>query len=201
MRAATENVCKVGPPPLPLLGPPWSIGTVRPEGTDLVLVHRWMHEPHVAAGWDQAWTAHRWREALAAQLAGDHSRPCLVRLDGEPVAYLEVYRVVRDRLATHYPLRPHDLGVHIAIGDRSRTSRGLGTALLRATAEGLLAADPDCTRVVAEPDVRNAASLGAFVRAGFRHCGQVRFPHKTAALMVRPRTEADLPGNDLRGGR
>lgn len=184
---------EVGPPPLPLLDAPWSITVVRASGDDLARVHAWMSAPHVAARWDQAWPVERWQAELAGQLAGGHSRPYLVSFEGEPLGYVEIYRVVHDRLAAHYPVRPHDLGLHVAIGDPARCGRGLGTTLLRAVADGLLAADPACTRVVAEPDETNAASVAAFGRAGFRAAGRVRFPHKTAALLVRPRSEDDMP--------
>ncbi len=196
LRTLNPVVQEVGPPPLPLLAAPWSITLVRASGNDLARVHAWMSAAHVSARWNQAWPVERWRAELAGQLAGERSRPCLVALDGEPLAYVEIYRAVRDRLAAHYPVRPHDLGVHIAIGDAARCGRGLGSALLRAVADGLLAADPACTRVVAEPDETNVASVGAFGRAGFRPAGRVRFPHKTAALLVRPRTDDDMPGGE-----
>lgn len=179
-------------PPVPDVGAPWA---VRPASVarDLEQVWRWMQAPHVAAFWNQAWPVERWRAELERQAAGDHSLPCLLQLEGEPVAYLEVYRVVRDRLAGHYAVRPYDLGVHVAIGEPGRTGRGLGRALLRAVAEGLLAADPRCTRVVAEPDSRNAPSLRAFNAAGFRTVGPITLPDKNATLLVYPRAEKDLP--------
>ncbi|MFJ8645482.1 GNAT family N-acetyltransferase [Streptomyces sp. NPDC093546] len=180
-------------PPLPVLSGPWSARVARAEGTDLDVVHGWMQSPHIDAFWHQAWPRERWYEEIAGHLAGDAILPVLVDLDGEPFAYIEVYRVVRDRLAGQYAQLPHDLGVHIAIGDAARTGQGLGRRLLRALAEGLLAADPACVRVVAEPDVTNAPSLRAFEAAGFRPCGEVVFPDKTAALLVHPRSEEDLP--------
>ncbi|MGI5479998.1 GNAT family N-acetyltransferase [Streptomyces lavendofoliae] len=180
-------------PPLPLLRAPWSARPARAEGADLDLVHGWMQSAHIDAFWHQAWPRERWYEEIAGHLAGDAILPVLVDLDGRPFAYIEVYRVVRDRLAGHYARLPHDLGVHIAIGEESRTGKGLGRALLRDLAEGLLAADPRCARVVAEPDVTNAPSLRAFEAAGFRPAGEVSFPDKTAALMVRPRREEDMP--------
>lgn len=184
---------QVPPPPLPRLGPPWSVRTARPD-SDLELVQRWMQAPHVAAFWKQAWSGDRWRAELMRQLAGDHSRPCLVRsAAGPPLAYLEVYRVVRDRLAGYYQPRPHDLGVHVAIGELGHTGRGLGRELLAAVAEGLLFADPQCSRVVAEPDSHNTPSLRAFSAAGFRAVGEIVLPDKTAALLVFPRSEGDMP--------
>ncbi|MGW5849694.1 GNAT family N-acetyltransferase [Streptomyces sp. NPDC055254] len=183
----------VAGPPLPLLGDPWTARVARADGADLDLVHDWMRARHVDAFWHQAWPRERWAEEIAGHLAGDAVLPVLIDLDGKPFAYIEVYRVLRDRLAQEYPYRSRDLGLHIAIGEVGRTGRGLGRALLRALAEGLLAADPHCTRVVAEPDVANEPSLRAFAAAGFRHAGEVVFPDKTSALVIRPRGEEDMP--------
>jgi len=179
----------VGPPPLPVVPNPWSIRLLEPHGSDLALLHRWMHAPHVADAWGQAWTRQRWAEELQAQLAGEVSRPCLASYEGEPVAYLEIYRAARDRLGAYYEAHPHDLGVHIAIGDAERIGRGLGRRLLRVVADGLLAADPACPRIVAEPDVVNTASIRAFTAAGFQHRNDIRLPHKTAALLIRSRLD------------
>lgn len=180
-------------PPLPLLTGPWSARVAKAEGADLDLVHGWMQSPHIDAFWHQAWPRERWYEEIAGHLAGDAILPVLVSLDDEPLAYIEVYRVLRDRLTEHYAYLPRDLGLHMAIGEVSRTGKGLGRSLLRALAEGLLAADPACARVVAEPDVTNAPSLKAFAAAGFRPVREVTFPEKTAVLLVHPRREEDMP--------
>ncbi|MFK0252397.1 GNAT family N-acetyltransferase [Streptomyces sp. NPDC090445] len=180
-------------PPLPLLPGPWSARTARAGGADLDLVHGWMQSPHIDAFWHQAWPRERWHEEIAGHLAGVAVRPVLVALDGEPVAYIEVYRVLRDRLTEHYAYHPRDLGVHIAVGEEARTGKGLGRTLLRALAEGLLAADPACPRVVAEPDAANTASLRAFGAAGYRRIREITLPEKTAVLLCHPRREEDLP--------
>lgn len=170
--------------PVPGLGGEWSLRPVDPGGADVATVHRWMNTEHVAVRWRQAWSWTRWRDELVRQLDGAHSLPCLVARNGRDIAYVELYRVARDALARCYPHHPHDLGVHIAIGAPEETGRGQGSALLRAVAEGLLEADPRCVRVVAEPDVHNAASIAAFGKAGFAHEREVGLPGKNSALMV-----------------
>lgn len=173
----------VAGPPLPRLCAPWSVRAASPEA-DLELIHRWMIQPHVEKFWHQAWPPERWKSELDTQLAGTHSLPCVVAHNGVDLAYIEIYRVRRDRLADFVPHEPHDFGVHIAIGDRDRTGRGLGRALLSALAEGLLAADPACQRVVAEPDKENTPSIRAFQIAGFAVGPDVALPDKTAVLMT-----------------
>ncbi|HEU0087202.1 MAG TPA: GNAT family N-acetyltransferase [Pseudonocardiaceae bacterium] len=171
----------------------WHVRPAEPGGPDLDLVVRWMAEPHIEQFWRQGWNADRWAQEITQQRAGDHSLPCLAFYDRTPVAYLEVYRVIRDRLAEYYPYDSADLGVHVAIGERGSTGRGWGRALLRAVTDGIFDVSPPCRRVVAEPDARNWPSLRAFAAAGFVPCGQLVLPEKTAVLMVRPRTERDLP--------
>ncbi|MDI2030899.1 GNAT family N-acetyltransferase [Saccharopolyspora sp. TS4A08] len=174
--------------PLPELGEGWSLRPVaitgEDGGADVALVHRWMNREHVAVNWNQDWPLERWRDELATQLAGEHSVPCVVARDGRDIGYLELYRVQRDKLARCYSHAPHDLGAHIAIGEPDAIGKGVGSELLGAVARGLLAADPACRNVVAEPNVHNGASVGAFGKAGFAHAAEVGLPNKNSALMV-----------------
>ncbi|MFE5729976.1 GNAT family N-acetyltransferase [Streptomyces sp. NPDC056528] len=160
---------------------------VRPE-RDLPLLTRWMNDPAVAAFWELAGPETVTAEHLRAQLEGDgRSVPCLGLLDGTPMSYFEIYRADLDPLARHYPARPHDTGVHLLIGGSTDRGRGVGTTLLRAVADLVLDHRPRCTRVVAEPDLRNTPSVSAFLGGGFRYAAEVDLPDKRAALMIRDR--------------
>lgn len=176
-------------PPEPWLDLPWSSQPVAAAGPTLDLVTAWMREPHVARHWHQDWCVDAWAEEIAAQLAGGHSRPWLVGLDGEPVAYVEVYRVAADVVGEHIEASPGDLGVHLAIGDPSRTNAGLGTRVLTAVSHGLFAADPTCERVLGDPDAAHGAARSAFASAGFTLVGERDLGHKRAAIMECRRDE------------
>lgn len=155
---------------------------------DLPLVAGWMNDPAVAAFWELQGPESVTADHIRAQLDGDgRSVPCLGVLDGTPMSYFEIYRADLDPLARHYPARPHDTGVHLLIGGARDRGRGLGTTLLRAVADLVLDHRPRCTRVLAEPDLRNTPSVAAFLRAGFRLSAEVDLPDKRAALMVRDR--------------
>lgn len=156
---------------------------------DLPLISRWMNDPAVAAFWELAGPTDVTEAHLASQLTGDgRSVPCLGVLDGTPMSYWELYRADLDPLARHYPARPHDTGIHLLLGGVADRGRGMGSTLLRAVADLILDRRPSCTRVVAEPDVRNVPSLAAFLAAGFRYSAEVDLPGKRAALMVRDRS-------------
>lgn len=181
------HVRAVGAPPELVLPAPWEAVAVLPGTAEAAVLTDWMSRPHVREFWDQAWPAERWDEQLAAYAVGDWCRAYLVRQDGGPLAYLEVYRAARDVVARHYPADPHDLGLHIAIGDPSDVDRGFGRRLLRAAAEALLDADPASPRVVAEPDVRNVMAVRAFTAAGYPLLSECDLGHKRAALVAYPR--------------
>ncbi|MFI0719667.1 GNAT family N-acetyltransferase [Streptomyces sp. NPDC021224] len=155
---------------------------------DLALVSGWMNDPAVAEFWELAGEAALTRRHIAAQTFGDgRSVPCLGLLDGRAMSYWEVYRADLDPLARHYPARPQDTGVHLLIGGGADRGRGLGGTLIKAVADLILQHRPGCTRVVAEPDIRNTASVAAFLGAGFRLSAELSLPGKRAALMVRDR--------------
>jgi len=177
----------VSAPPLPALADGWYARAVDPDTFDLELVHRWMQSPHVAAFWQQAWSRELWDAELRTQLAGVHSLPCLVGRDDTPMLYLEIYRAARDQVARCYRARPHDIGLHVAVGDLALTDRGLVRSVLPVLTEALFAADPDCTRVLLEPDVRNKRAIASFHAGGFEPIGEIMLPGKVALLMIHSR--------------
>src|SRR5690242_15914270 len=152
-----------------------------------------MNDPAVAAFWELAGPEPVTRRHLCRQLAdAGRSVPCLGVLEGRPMSYWEIYRADLDPLARHYPARPHDTGVHLLIGSVTDRGRGLGSALLRAVADLILDKRLSCSRVVAEPDLRNAPSVAAFLTAGFRFAAEVDLPDKRAALVIRDRSLREL---------
>ncbi|MEV6803567.1 GNAT family N-acetyltransferase [Streptomyces sp. NPDC051132] len=160
---------------------------------DVPLIHRWMNDPAVADFWELAGPRRRTEDHVRAQFHGDgRCVPCLGVLDGTPMSYWEVYRADLDPLARRYPARPHDAGIHLLVGDAANRARGLGSVLLRAVADLILDRRPACTRVVAEPDLRNTPSVAAFLNAGFRFEAEVDLPGKRAALMIRDRVLRDV---------
>lgn len=160
---------------------------------DLPLISRWMNDPAAAEFWQLSGPPSVTEDHVRAQLAGDgRSVPCVGVLDGTPMSYWEIYRADLDPLARHYPVRPHDTGVHLLVGAVADRGRGLGGTLLRAVADLVLARRPFCARVIAEPDIRNTPSIAAFLTAGFRFSAEVDLPTKRAALMVRDRSVRHL---------
>ncbi|MGH3318502.1 MAG: GNAT family N-acetyltransferase [Nocardioidaceae bacterium] len=165
---------------------PAGVFTLRPLDAvaDVDMLHGWMNDPAVARFWELDGPIRRLVAHLEEQFAGTHSRPYLGLVDGEPMSYWELYRAQDDRLAAYYEARPGDSGLHLLLGPARFRGIGLGRHLIETVSRWQLDA-PDTSRVVAEPDVRNTASMRAFEQAGFRRTHEIDLPEKRAALMVR----------------
>ncbi|WP_017557658.1 GNAT family N-acetyltransferase [Nocardiopsis baichengensis] len=188
---AGPDVLAAGPPPVPASAPPFAMRVARAGGADLETLHTWMNRPHVERFFERAWTRERWAEEIAGQVSGTFSRPVLVSEDGRDAAYIELYRAARDVVGEAYRSEPHDVGLHIAIGEEQDTGRRLGARIFAAVTQAVFAADRRCRTVLIEPDAANAPARRAAERAGLRFGGEVALPHKKAALFFADRPEGD----------
>ncbi|MFJ2835092.1 GNAT family N-acetyltransferase [Nocardia sp. NPDC087230] len=191
-------------PTLPVFAAPFALRVADPDGADPELLAEWMARPHLLESWEQDWDADRRREDFRAQLAGTYSRPCVLSLDfavlGEPelgvrdIAYLEFYRAAKDEIGRLYDAQPGDIGFHIATADTRVIGKGIMSAWISTMAAAVFAANPDCRRMLGDPDHRNQAIRRSFDKIGWHRVGEfdVR-PTRRIALYATPRTPTDLP--------
>jgi RimJ/RimL family protein N-acetyltransferase len=151
------------------------------EGADdLRLVHGWMQEPHVTPWWGLDGPVQRLVEHRRAH---PHVESWIGLQDGRPFAYVETYAVGDDALRAHYAARPGDRGFHLLVGPPELLGSGAAPWLVRHVL-ALLLAEPDATRVVCEPDVRNARML-AFCRGlGAERIDSFDFDGRRVALLA-----------------
>jgi len=150
---------------------------------DLDLVHGWMQQPHVAPWWELAGARDVVRSYLQRQAALAHVQ-LWVATDERHGAfgYVETYRAADDPLASYYDGQPGDRGFHLLVGPPELLGRGLGHALVRHVAERLLR-EPGATRVVCEPDVRNARMLACCLALGGERLATIEQPGRRAVLI------------------
>lgn len=182
-RALTDvpaEVAAVPGPPVPVVDPPFALRVAMPADDEMVA--EWMNRPHLAAAWEYDWPVPRWRKHLVAQLDSAYSLPVIASLNGQPGAYLEIYRAAKDSIATCYDADPYDLGLHAAIADLTLVSRGLGPMLLPHIVASLFAVDMRCARVMFDPDHRNTAARRVCESVGCRFLGEHQMPNRRMAL-------------------
>ncbi|MEN4399708.1 GNAT family N-acetyltransferase [Mycolicibacterium senegalense] len=175
-------------PPVPQLLRPSKIRVA--TGTDAAMIAEWMNRPHLAKAWEYDWPVERWRTHLQAQLEGDYSLPLVLSIGGVDRGYLEIYRAAKDSIADRYDSAPHDLGLHGAIADEELVNRGLGPMLLPKIVASVLAADPDCQRIMFDPDHRNTTVRGLCEFAGCKFLGEHQMSNRRMALYQLDRATA-----------
>ncbi|MFZ6180797.1 GNAT family N-acetyltransferase [Nannocystis pusilla] len=151
---------------------------------DLDLFCAWMNDPVVAQFWEQAWPRAQLVDYIEQRQADPHTIPAIGSFDERPVAYYEIYWAKEDRLGPHYAADDFDRGFHMAIGDAEVRHRGWGRQWFLSMAHYLFLDDPRTQRLVGEPRVDQARVRSWANTTPWEEWGEVRFPHKTAVLMV-----------------
>lgn len=175
-----EEIRRIPAPPLPVLDAPYTLRVA--DVSDARIIAEWMNRPHLVAAWEYDWPESRWRRYLQAQLAGTYSLPLVGALHGVDRGYLELYRAAKDSVATRYDAGPYDLGLHAAIADTQFVSRGFGPLLLPRIVASVFAIEPDCARVMFDPDHRNVAARRLCEYFGCRFLGEHDMSNRRMAL-------------------
>jgi RimJ/RimL family protein N-acetyltransferase len=175
------DVRAVPAPPTPVLADPYDIRLADPDA-DADLISEWMNRPHLAAAWEYDWPPERWRAYLRAQLVGEFSRPFIGSFRGKEVAYLEVYRAAKDSIAPRYAADPHDLGLHAALADLRFVNKGIAPILLPRVVASLFELEPDCRRIMFDPDHRNTGARRLCEWAGCAFLGENDMANRRMAL-------------------
>jgi lysine N-acyltransferase len=181
LTALSAEVRAVPSPPIPQLAEPYEIRLVDPD-TDAEMISEWMNRPHLAEAWEYDRPVQWWHGYLRAQLAGTYSRPLIGTFKGEAHGYVEVYRAAKDSIAARYNAHSYDLGLHAAIADLNIVNRGFGPLLLPRLAASLFTIEPECRRIMFDPDHRNtgARRLCEFAKCEF--LGEHQMSNRRMAL-------------------
>ncbi|WP_441960290.1 GNAT family N-acetyltransferase [Mycolicibacterium houstonense] len=189
----TDEVRAVAAPLTPVLADPYDIRLADADA-DAEMVSEWMNRPHLVEAWEYDWAPDRWRRYLQAQLDGQYSRPLIASFRGKAVGYLELYRAAKDSIAPRYAADPHDIGLHAAIADLRFVNRGMGPILLPRVVASVFELDPDCRRVMFDPDHRNTGARRVCEWAGCEFLGEHQMSNRRMALYALPRTPDDAFG-------
>jgi RimJ/RimL family protein N-acetyltransferase len=136
---------------------------------DLPRVRRWLSTPHVARWYLAGSSVERELGDLRRSVTGLQPVHALIVLDdGEPIGWCQWYLCGDDPgWAADVGAEPGDVGVDYAIGDPTKVTQGLGTALVGALVKLVRGARPDCG-VVADPEEGNVASRRVLEKNGFQ---------------------------------
>src|SRR5262245_60070839 len=108
-------------------------------------------------------------------------------LEGRQIGFIQSY-VAMNSGAGWWPAErdPGTRGIDQFLADEADLGRGLGSAMVRAFTDRLLA-QPDVTRVQTDPSPANSRAIRCYEKAGFESRGVVDTPDGLALLMIRER--------------
>jgi RimJ/RimL family protein N-acetyltransferase len=193
--SVSESVRAVGAPPTPILAEPYAIRLVDPDG-DAEMISEWMNRPHLAEAWEYDWPPQRWQRYLRAQLDGEYSRPFIGSFRGAPFGYIELYRAAKDSIAPRYDAEPHDIGLHAAIAELKFVNRGIGPIVLPRLVASVFELEPQCRRIMFDPDHRNSGARRLCEYAGCTFLGEHDMSNRRMALYALPRSPSDVTAID-----
>ena len=188
----SDEVGRVPPPPIPELPAPYGL-RLADSDVDAEMIAEWMSRPHLAEAWESVWPAPRWQRYLRAQLDSDYSRPFIATLDGVDRGYVEIYRAAKDSIAQRYEYDPYDLGLHVAVADLDYMQQGHVSYLLPYLVGGMFDLDPQCRRVMFDPDHRNKIARRFCEAGGCAFLGEHDMSNRRMALYGLTRTPDDVP--------
>lgn len=188
----SAEVRDVPPPPIPQLSEPYHLRVADPEA-DAELISEWMNRPHLAESWEYPWPPERWRRYLRAQLESGFSRPLVAGLDGVDRGYIEIYRAAKDSIAARYEYDSYDLGLHVAVADLDYLRQGHVRFLLPHLVLSMLTLDPQCRRIMFDPDHRNTLARRFCESGGCVFLGEHDMSNRRMALYALSRTPEDVP--------
>ncbi len=190
----SDEVRRVPAPFIPEIADPYSARLADPDA-DAELISEWMNLPHLAEAWEYDWPPERWRGYLKAQLAGTFSRPYITSRRGVDIGYVELYRAAKDSIAARYDADPYDLGMHAAIADTKLVNRGIAPLMLPKLLAGMFELEPQCRRVMFDPDHRNTGARRLVEYVGSTFLGEHQMANRKMALYVYPRTPEHIPAH------
>jgi aminoglycoside 6'-N-acetyltransferase len=143
---------------------------------DYPLMQRWLAAPHVAVWWNEPHDLASIEAKYGRRIDGQEPIPTyVIEFEGSAIGWIQWYRW-RDfpEHASRLGADATSAGIDLALGELAMTGQGWGPVVIRTFATDCIFVHADVTAVVDDPSGRNARSVMAFEKAGFRRARQVQ---------------------------
>ncbi len=150
---------------------------------DLDTLYEWMNNHHVAKFWNLNKSKKFLKKHFCNNLSKPHQDLFILSIDGEEVAYAEVYNAKEDRISSYCSIKENDYGWHLLIGPEECIGKGFSELLVEALSEYCFS-QLNAQRVVFEPDTRVKQFHSIAPRIGYKNEGEILLPEKKAYLFT-----------------
>ena len=140
------------------------------------MINGWLHAPHIREWWGEPETELGY---IVDMVEGrDSTKPCIFYINGEPTGYIQVWFIGPHQTEEWSKENPwlmelpfHSVGVDLSIGEESKLSKGIGSAVLCQFVDMFKAEGH--TAIIIDPDRENRRAVRAYTKAGFRPVPQL----------------------------
>jgi RimJ/RimL family protein N-acetyltransferase len=148
---------------------PYRITFRRLRHSELPMIHRWLHVPHVARWWgEDTGSYEKVSREYSAYIEGEETvEPFLILYDDRPVGYIQSYRVSDDEEYEGLVGIEDSAGIDLFIGEEYLLYRGLGPLVIRRFIEEVVFADESIMVCIIDPEPENTAAIRAYEKVGF----------------------------------
>lgn len=152
-----------------LAGEPTRVGFRRLQASELPMIHRWLHTPHVARWWyEDTGPYEKVAKQYSAYIEGEEPvEPFLILHEGRPVGYIQWYRVSEDEEYEELVDIEDSAGIDLFIGEEDLLYRGLGPLVIKRFIEEVVFADEGIETCIIDPEPGNGAAIRAYEKVGF----------------------------------
>lgn len=140
------------------------------------LMHQWFNRPHVQEFYSlKNWTMDEVRQKLMPHIRCESGvEPFIIHYDGEPIGYIQCY-AVKDHPWDNQDLPEkvveNSCGFDLFIGQENYLKKEIGMKIVSQFLDQHIW--PKYSYCLADPDVRNQASIRLFEKAGFKRHKQI----------------------------
>ncbi|MBD8497233.1 GNAT family N-acetyltransferase [Paenibacillus arenosi] len=140
------------------------------ERGDVDLLVKWLSDPAVLMYYEGRDRPHN-TEMVVESFFGDQGSGearCIIQYESKDIGYIQFYPIDEEEIQKYGYESYHGqvYGMDQFIGETDYWNRGIGTRLVRATVEYLIA-HKGATKIVMDPQVRNERALRVYEKAGF----------------------------------
>lgn len=155
------------------------------------LMRRWLKEPHVAEFWQESEDENEFREKFLHKLLQRGVSPFIIEIDGKPIGYIQHYEADKVGGGWWPDAKSGTFGIDQFIGESEFVGRGVGTEVIKHFTNQLFK-NRSVLEVITDPDPRNARTIRAYEKVGFKKVAEVTTPGGAAILMSLPRSDREM---------
>ncbi len=159
---------------------------------DLLLMHKWLNEPHVHEWYDknEKNTLEAITQRYGPKIKEKKPTDCyLISYKEKPVGFIQTY-IVTDwpEFGNYVGYDDHTASVDLFIGESSFMGQGLGSILIKKFLKEIVFKNPYITTCIIGPEPANKRGIRAYGKVGFKYMKTVQVgnePEPTYIMEIR----------------